>query len=306
MGDTGNPPGMSTETTTAKTVAEPGGYQYSALELTRLAGALKPFEHKLGDQDATGVLEWLASTRQQLEELGVSPNQWRVLAALKLRSEVTNRYYTWAAEKSDYRKSWAGLEEFLVRYYIGTSSELDAFMRAMAYKLVLTEGEVDKSLTTLRSLVELTNVKTIHDLLIKMTVAKLPRPIMLQLLGRPDGLRNLKLDDIGLVLRQYVASRKTATRGEPMDVDAVDGDEEWDELPAARASAVSQRGPRRSGKPNETKARPARRPSFEIFKAWVSREEYDRRAADNVCLGCGKGHRWVQCPMRDRPKDKQD
>ncbi|KAJ2324877.1 hypothetical protein GGI00_005202, partial [Coemansia sp. RSA 2681] len=260
--------------------------QFGMVDISRAANLLLRFDHKPGDQDATGIMEWLTNTRRLLKELGVPAGKWRMVTCMKMRADVVNRYYAWTEENEDYRLTWEGLEEFLVQYYIGTSSELDAFMRAMAHRLALTEGEIDKSLTTLRSLVELTNIKTTQELLIKMTVAKLPRPVMLQLLGRPDGLRGLKLDDIGLVLRQYVASRKTATRGEPMEVDAVDGDEEWDELPSAHANAIGQRVTRRPGKPAESKSTPARRLNYDMFKAWVTRDEYDRRVADNLCLGC--------------------
>ncbi|KAJ2461152.1 hypothetical protein GGF42_000378 [Coemansia sp. RSA 2424] len=81
---------------------------------------------------------------------------------------------------------------------------------------------------------------------------------------------------------------------------------EWDERPSKHASASNQRVARHPGKPSESKARPARRPSYDTFKDWVSREEYDRHVADNVYLGCGKGHHWVKCPTKDRPKDKQE
>ncbi|KAJ2640859.1 hypothetical protein GGF44_002387 [Coemansia sp. RSA 1694] len=84
------------------------------------------------------------------------------------------------------------------------------------------------------------------------------------------------------------------------------GVQEWDERPSTHASASNQRVARHPGKPSESKARLVRRPSYKTFKDWVSRDEYDRRMADNVCLGCGKRHHWIKFTSKENLKDKQE
>ncbi|KAJ2895526.1 hypothetical protein GGI21_005142 [Coemansia aciculifera] len=105
------------------------------------------------------------------------------------------------------------------------------------------------------------------------------------------------------MLCQHVLNKKVASRGEPMDVDALAGSDE----DSMQVDALFKRGSRRSAKPAEQKTSDKLRvscvPGYEIFKDWVTREVYDQRVMDNVCLGCGKGHCWTKCS--NYPKGQQ-
>ncbi|KAJ2892611.1 hypothetical protein IWW38_003155 [Coemansia aciculifera] len=131
----------------------------------------------------------------------------------------------------------------------------------------------------------------------------MPAPVCLQIIEREGGLKTLKVADITAMLRQHVLNKKVASRGEPMDVDALAGSDE----DSAQVDALFKHGSRRSAKPAEQKTldkpRVSRVPGYEIFKDWVTHEVYDQRAMDNVCLGCGKGHCWIKCS--NYPKGQQ-
>ncbi|KAJ2450305.1 hypothetical protein GGF42_004522 [Coemansia sp. RSA 2424] len=98
-------------------------------DLIELYGLLRKFEHKPSRKGASDVSAWLTSTRHILEDFKIPRSQWVIVTTMQVLPEVHYAYILWAEIDKEKRHTWDGFEEFMLYYFLGTASELDAMTR---------------------------------------------------------------------------------------------------------------------------------------------------------------------------------
>ncbi|KAJ2010975.1 hypothetical protein IWW57_006766 [Coemansia sp. S610] len=193
----------------------------STQDLNQIAESLHAFKFKKDDKSRGSVSSWLNNSHRILKKFGVADDKLVDIVTMKLDPDTEEEYAKWAADGDAYRHTWDGFSEFMIRFFVGAVSELDAFVRTLQMKIPLTEHEMDKAIREFCSLCDIVGFKAM-DVKVFLLACKIPTQVVIQLVEHKEGLRSMTVEAVMAILRMYVSARGVAQRREPMDVDAIE------------------------------------------------------------------------------------
>ncbi|KAJ1956477.1 hypothetical protein GGI12_005297, partial [Dipsacomyces acuminosporus] len=209
-----------------------------------------------------------------LDVFQVPKKFWVPLALLKTPLDDRTEYRAWCTDAKKKTEEWDNLKEFLTTRYSGAVSKLDAFMSLLALPGPKSFAALDQFVDQFKKLAAIADFKDGDEKTAMLFISKMPEGLHVRMLSEATSASQLVLTSAIAQARSYfrahLLSKPTA-----MSIDAVSM--------GSRARGL---------------------PPYSLFASWVTRKEYDDRAAANACLGCGKKHIWRDC---DRyPKGQQN
>ncbi|KAJ1758665.1 hypothetical protein LPJ54_006376 [Coemansia sp. RSA 1824] len=234
------------------------------------------------DKLAIPVGQWLAEVENIMQIYEVAQDDWCSLATLKMTLMDRTKFHDWRAMGSLKGKaSWNELREFALRMFAGITNKLDAGYQWSRLQAPKNCKEYETFVLQYKNLSKLIGMDLDSQYAVVMLLMKLPEVVYLRILSSAAIDANLMMAQVvSHGLAYYIAQDSGA-----MDVDALSSPG------AGRAEAVhvdavrNGRGPFRNP------------PPYRLVQSTVSKEEYDRRVKDFVCIACGGDHLF-----KDHPK----
>jgi hypothetical protein len=171
-------------------------------------------------------------------------------------------------------EDWDILEEYLLRKYSGVANVIDAYQQWWMLTPPSDKETFEKYIEDFRLYGQMAKIDINHMSFALSLLVRLPRSVMQQMIRTSGQDEVITIEEVITTARAYFSSvkrpRYVSQGSQAMEVDMIRGD------------------------PNR------KVPPYYIFSRFLSKEEYNRRLTGNLCLGCGEGHQWKDCPIRPK------
>jgi len=285
-----NPLGENTTTSDSNTMT------LSPTTLAQFLDLIDPLLSSDKNEKIVHVGPWLADAKDRLESFGIPESYWVTLTKMKLPSQVSNEFNEWTVTNDRDKKGWGSFEEFLLRKYAGVANQLDAFIKWTNLASPRNDKEFDNFIENFKLLAMMAKLDPLSPHCAMNFLTRMPNSILQRIMANANDKTSITLESVISYSRAHFTALKIKDENNKMMVDMISTTEKDKESSSdVRVQAVQyQRRP----------YEPRKLPQYEYFKNLVTRQEFDQRLADRVCIGCGEKHLWRNCPKN--PKGRQN
>jgi len=269
------------------------------LSPTTLASFLNLIDPLLSDNknDKTvHVGPWIADAKDRFESFGIPKNYWVTLAKMKLPAQVNNEFNEWTVNNEYDKKSWTIFEEFLLKKYAGVANQLDAFIKWTNLTPPKNNKEFDNFIEEFKLLATMARIDPLSPHCAMNFLTRMPNSILQRMMANVNDKTTITLDSVVSYGRAHFAALRVREDNSKMEVDIISTTNyDSSKTDEANVKAIQYQG--RTQEPRKSL-------QYEWFKNLVTRQEFDQRLANRVCIGCGERHLWRNCPKN--PKVRQN